>query len=323
MIATLKRTFGKFQADEMTDHAAALTYFVMMSLFPALLVGISLLGLLGDQSLVTDAVRYAREHGAPAEVTDALKASLTATVQNAGGAVSFALVIGIVVAIYGAWGAFGGAGRALNVVYGVQETRSFLRHKLADIGWTLVVIALAIVALFSVFLGAGLAEDLFGVIGLGDTAVTIWRFARWFVAIAAVLAIYAIAYAFAPNIAPRKLSWVSPGASAGMLIWLVASAGFFFYVSNFAKYGATYGAFAGAVILLLWLYLSNLAFLFGAELNAERERERRPAAASPPPPTPQEPPDWPSTPADRSGNGSSYDGGRYVDDKYGRDALAP
>jgi len=274
MVATAKRVFQRFQADHMTDHAAALTYFVMMSLFPALLVGVALLGLLGDQSLVTEAVSYARENGAPAEAAEALEASLSATVENAGGAVSFALALGIVVAIYGAAGAFGGAGRALNVVYGAEETRGFVRHKLADIGWTLVVITLALVALFSVFLGGGLAHDLFGVIGLGDTAVAIWRVARWLVAIAAVLAIYALAYAFAPNIRPRRLRWISPGASAGMVIWLLASAGFFFYVSNFGKYGATYGAFAGAVILLLWLYLSNLAFLFGAELNAELEKER-------------------------------------------------
>ncbi|MEA2190151.1 MAG: rane protein, partial [Solirubrobacteraceae bacterium] len=286
MLATLKRAFQKFQADTMTDHAGALTYFVMMSLFPALLVGISLLGLLGDQSLVTDAVKYARDNGAPAEVADALKASLSATVDNAGGAVSVALVLGIVVAIYGASGAFGGAGRALNVVYGVQETRGFLRHKLADIGWTVVVIVLSVIALFSLFLGSGLAKDLFGVIGLGDTAVTVWGIARWFVAIAAVVLIYSVAYAFAPNIQPRRLRWITPGAGAGVLIWLLASAGFFFYVSNFGKYGATYGAFAGAVILLLWLYLSNIAFLFGAELNAEIERERRPARANPPPPTP-------------------------------------
>ena len=322
MIATLKRTFEKFQADEMTHHAAAVTYFVMMSLFPALLVGIALLGLLGDQSLVTDAVRYAREHGAPAEVTDALRASLTATIQNAGGAVSFALVFGLLIAIFAASGAFGGAGRALNVVYGVKETRGILRHKLADIAWTLVVIALAIIALFSVFLGAGLAEDLFGTIGLGETAVAIWRFARWFAAIAAVLLIYAIAFAYAPNIQPRRLTWISPGAGAGMLIWLVASAGFFFYVSNFGKYGATYGAFAGAVILLLWLYLSNLAFLFGAELNAQLERERQPVAGGPPPLTPQPPPEWPPTPQDTGANGAPAAGSARIDDKYGRDALA-
>jgi len=319
----LKRAFQKFQADTMTDHAAALTYFVMMSLFPALLVGVSLLGLLGDQSLVTDAVGYAQDNGAPAEVADAIEASLSATVENAGGAVSFALALGVAVAIYGASGAFGGAGRALNVVYGVEETRSFVKHKLADIGWTLIVIALSLIALFSVFLGGGLAKDLFGVIGLGETAVTIWRFARWFVAIAAVILIYGVAYTFAPNVQPRKLRWITPGAGAGVLIWLLASAGFFFYVSNFGKYGATYGAFAGAVILLLWLYLSNIAFLFGAEINAERERERRPAGARP---TPQPPPDWPATPgaggSSPGAGGSSSPGSGFVDDKYGRDALA-
>jgi membrane protein len=326
MLATLKRTFEKFQADEMLDHAAALTYYVMMSLFPALLVGISLLGLLGDQSLVTDAVDYARNNGAPAEVANALRASLSATVENSGGAVSFALALGIIVAIYGASGAFGGAGRALNVVYGATESRSFLRHKLSDIGWTLVVIVLSVIALFSIFLGGGLAKDLFGVIGLGDVAVTVWSIARWFVALLAVMSIYAISYSFAPDIKPRRLRWITPGATAGVLIWLLASAGFFFYVSNFGKYGATYGAFAGAVILLLWLYLSNIAFLFGAELNAELERERRPLHSSPPPPTPQPPPSWPSSGAaagEPSGVGGGGNGnGRYVDDKYGRDALA-
>ena len=316
MLGTVKRAFQKFQADEMNDRAAAMTYYVMMSLFPALLVAVSLLGLLGDQSLVTDAVRYAREHGAPAEVTDALRASLEATVRNAGGAVSSALVLGIVVAIYGASGAFGGAGRSLNTVYGVRETRSFVLHKLTDIAWTLVAMALAVVAMFSVFLGGGIAHDLFGTIGLGDTAVAIWRFARWFVAVAAVLLMYAITYSFAPDIKPRRLRWITPGAAAGVVIWVTASAGFFFYVSNFGKYGATYGAFAGAIILLLWLYLSSLAFLFGAELNAENEREHRGRSSDPPPPSPPPPPAWPAT------HGDADENGRYVDEKYGRDALA-
>jgi membrane protein len=284
MIDTLKATFKKFQADEMADRAAALTYYVMMSLFPALLVGISLLGLLGDRSLVANAVDYASDNGAPAEVTDALEALLTKTVESASGAVSFALVLGIAVAIYGASGAFGGAGRALNHVYGVQETRSFVVHKLADIGFTLVTIALALVALFSIFLGGGLAEDLFGVIGLGDTAAAIWSVARWAVAIAAVLGMYAIVFSFAPDVDARRRRIVSPGALVGVAIWILASAGFFFYVANFGKYGATYGAFAGAVILLLWLYLSSIAFLFGAELTSVvdgRGREVTLPAAAP------------------------------------------
>lgn len=309
MVGSIKRTFKSFEDDNMLDHAAALTYYVMMSLFPALLVCVSLLGLLGSQSLVTDAVAYARDNGAPKEVTDALGSALSSTVQNAGGAVSFALVIGVAVALYGASGAFGGAGRALNDVYGVEETRSFIKHKLSDLSWTLVVIFLAIVSLFCLFLGSGLAKDLFGTIGLGDTAAEIFRYARWVIAIGAVLLIYAIVYAFAPNIQPRRRRIITPGALVGVLIWIAASIGFFVYVSNFGKYGATYGAFAGAVILLLWLYISNIAFLFGAELNAEVDGARRAGRAGP---AARPAPSW-----NHGGGGDAR-----VDDKYGRDALA-
>jgi membrane protein len=246
-----------------------------MSLFPALLVGVSLLGLLGDRSLVTSAVDYARDNGAPAEVTDALELLLTKTVNATGGAVSGALVLGLVIAVYGAAGAFGAAGRALNGVYAVEETRSFVVHKLADIGYTMLVIALTIVALVSVFLGGSLAGDLFGTIGLGESAASAWRVLRWLVAIGAVLAIYAIVFSLAPDIGARRRRIVSPGGLVGVGIWILASAGFFFYVSNFGRFGATYGAFAGAVILLLWLYISSVAFLFGAELNSVTDREGR------------------------------------------------
>jgi membrane protein len=335
MLGLLKRAFQKFQADQMTNHAAALTYYVMMSLFPALLVAVSLLGLLGNQSLVANAVRYARENGAPAEVANALQASLKTTIATTGGAASVTLVIGIAVALYGASGAFGGAGRALNAVYGTSEQRGFVRHKLSDLMWTVVVIALAIIALVCVLLGGGLAGDLFGTIGLGDTATQIWRFARWPAALAAVALMYALIYNFSPDVRPREWRWITPGSAAGVLIWILASAGFFLYVSNFGKYGATYGAFAGAVILLLWLYISSVAFLFGAEINAELEREqagngrvREPPAA----------PQWPAVaPATSSAEHapSAPDGGPgrvderssagpgRVDDKYGRDALAP
>ena len=296
MLAALKSAFEKFQSDEMLDRAAGLTYYMMMSLFPALLVGVSLLGLLGDRSLVSDAVDYASDNGAPAEVTDALEALLTKTVTAAGGAVSSALVLGLAVALYGASGAFGAAGRALNHIYGVEESRSFVTHKLLDIAFTIVVIALALVALVCVFLGGSLACDVFGVIGLGDTAASLWRVARWAVGIGAVLGIYALVFALAPDIAARRRRIISPGGLVGVGIWIVASVGFFFYVSNFGRFGATYGAFTGAVILLLWLYISSLAFLFGAELNSVVDRRGVVDAQQPPP-----------------------EGG----DGYGRDALAP
>jgi len=303
MVDKLKQAFKRFQADEMTDRAAALTYYMMMSLFPALLVGVSLLGLLGDRSLVTKAVDYASDNGAPAEVTDAIEALLTKTIE-AGGAVSIALVFGIAIALYGASGAFGAAGRALNDIYDQQESRNFLVHKLADIGFTVLVILLAIVALVCVFLGGKLANDLFGVIGLGDTAAAVWRVARWAVAIGAVLGIYSMIFAFAPDIDARRRRIVSPGGLVGVSIWIVASAGFFFYVSNFGRFGATYGAFAGAVILLLWLYLSSLAFLFGAELNSVVDGQAR-------------------SPRKEGGFGPVTAGGDRSGDGYGRDVLAP
>jgi len=299
MAVVVKHAFQKFQADEMADRAAALTYYMMMSLFPALLVGISLLGLLGDESLVTDAVAYARGNGAPAEVTDALEALLTKTVTATGGAVSSALVLGIAVALYGASGAFGAAGRALNAVYGVEESRSFVKHKLADIAVTVLVIALALVALVSVFLGGDLASDLFGTIGLGETAASSWRVARWAVAVGAVLGIYALVFSLAPDIAARRRAIISPGGLVGVGIWIVASIGFVGYVSNFGTYGATYGAFAGAVILLLWLYISSVAFLFGAELNSVVDGQSGEAVDSGADAKPVDPAP-PSTPVTRS-----------------------
>jgi membrane protein len=307
MIDRLKQAFKEFQADEMADRAAALTYYMMMSLFPALLVGVSLLGLLGDRSLVTKAVNYAADNGAPAETTDAIESLLTKTVE-AGGAVSITLFFGIAIALYGASGSFGAAGRALNYVYDVEETRSFLTHKLADIGFTVLAILLALVALVSVFLGGGLANDLFGTIGLGDTAAAVWRVARWAVAVGAILALYSLVFAFAPDIDARRRRILSPGGLVGVAIWILASAGFFFYVSNFGKYGATYGAFAGAVILLLWLYLSSIAFLFGAELNSVVDGAARRSR---------------SGGRGRDGQAVSSAGRDGSGDGYGRDVLAP
>ena len=282
----LVRAFKSFRAHDMTDHAASLTYYTMLSLFPALLAMVSVLGLVGTADLVTDAVDYARDNGADRSVTDAIQASLESAISKSGGAVSIALGVSVAIALNGASGAFGAAGRALNIVYGVEDDRGFVRRKLETLFFTLVVIVLAIIALVCVFLGGTLAGDLFGVIGLGDTAATVWTYARWLVALAAAILIYAIVYAFAPDISPRRFRWISPGAVLGVVLWLIASGAFFFYVSNFSSYGATYGAFASAVVLLLWLYITNLCLLLGGELNAELERSERAARGAPPPPTP-------------------------------------
>ena len=147
-----------------------------------------------------------------------------------------------------------------------------MRRKLTDLGATLVVIVLFAVVLASIFLGGQIADDLFGKIGLGSTAATIWSYARWPVALVAATVAYGIVYGLAPDIEPRRIRWITPGAVVGVVLWIVLSLGFSIYVRNFSSYGAVYGAFAAAIVLLLWLYLSANAFLFGAELNAELER---------------------------------------------------
>jgi membrane protein len=286
LLDSAKRAFAMFRQHGMTDWAATMTYFLVMSLFPGLLVGISLLGLFGQQSLVTDSVEYLADAGVSKDVRDPIAQSLDNLISTSGGKAGIGLILGIALGLNGASGAFGAAGRALNKVYGVDEDRGFARKKLNDIAWTVVVILLGVVALVCVFLGGDLAKDLFGTIGLGSTAGAVWTYARWLVALAAMLLTFAITYAFAPDLSQRRFRWISPGAVLGVVIWLAASAGFFFYVSNFGNYGATYGAFAGAVILLLWLYLTSLAFLLGGELNGAIERSQIAGQGGPPPPSP-------------------------------------
>ncbi len=285
-----------FRRHQMTDWAAAMTYYLVMALFPGLLVAVSLLGLVGEQSMITDATKYLEDAGAPSSVVDAVRASLETLIESSGAKAGFALVLGLAVGLNGASGAFAAAGRALNVVYAVDEDRGFVRRKLVDIGWTVVVIVLGLVALVSVFLGGDVAKDLFGTIGLGTTAGAVWTYARWGVALVAMIVVFAVIYAFAPDLTHRKFRWISPGSVLAVVIWLLASGLFFFYVSNFGNYGATYGAFAGAVILLLWLYITSIAFLLGGELNGTIERTQLAGRGGPPPPSPPPSAEHPAPP---------------------------
>ncbi len=288
--------FSMFRRHQMTDWAAAMTYYLVMALFPGLLVAVSLLGLVGEQSMITDATKYLEDAGAPSSVVDAVRASLETLIESSGAKAGFALVLGLAVGLNGASGAFAAAGRALNVVYAVDEDRGFVRRKLVDIGWTVVVIVLGLVALVSVFLGGDVAKDLFGTIGLGTTAGAVWTYARWGVALVAMIVVFAVIYAFAPDLTHRKFRWISPGSVLAVVIWLLASGLFFFYVSNFGNYGATYGAFAGAVILLLWLYITSIAFLLGGELNGTIERTQLAGRGGPPPPSPPPSAEHPAPP---------------------------
>jgi membrane protein len=270
-----KAAFERFQAHQMSDKAAALTYYSLMSLFPGLLFLVAVLGLFSGEQLITDAADYLKEAGAPAETVDAVTSAL-ASAQSARGTAITALVVGLVLSLNSASGAFSAAGRALNQVWRVDEGRGLLKRKANDLAWTLVVLALVIVTFVLVFLGGGLAADVLGLIGLGDTAADVWTIIRWPLALLSAMLVYAVVYYAAPNLEIRRWQWVSPGAVFGVVTWIIASGLFFLYVSNFSSYSATYGAFAGAVILLVWLWLTNVVLLFGAELNAAIDLRRSP-----------------------------------------------
>jgi membrane protein len=274
-LADFKAAFQRFQKDQMGDHAAALTYYSLLSLFPALLFGVAALGYFGGQALIGDAADYLLKAGAPRETVDAVTSALDSA-QSQRSTAATALFVALATSLYGASGAFGAVGRALNVVWRVEEGRNFIRKKVHDVTWTAVLLVLTLITLVLIFVGGSVAQDLLGKIGLGDFVGSAWLIARWPAALVFATLIYAIVYYAAPNVDVPRFQFITPGAVFGVVTWIVASAGFFFYVSNFSSYSATYGAFAAVVILLVWLWLTNMVLLFGAELNAAIDLRRAP-----------------------------------------------
>jgi len=272
-VVVVKRTLKSFYDDQMTHHAAALTYYSLMSLFPAALLAVSLLGLIGQYPETYDAIiGYLREV-APPSVVVSLDSSLRGALQHKGTAVS-GVVISVVVALYGTTGVLEAARRALNVVFEAPAGRSFLRRKLIDIASTAVLLVLVLMTLVLAFVGGGFAEDLLGFLGLGSGVARAWNLARWPAAVLVAMLVFAYVYYVTPDVQQRSFRWVTPGAIVGVLLWLAASLGFAAYLNRVADVGAAYGAFAGAIVLVAWLWLSNVALLFGAELNAEIERQK-------------------------------------------------
>jgi membrane protein len=271
--AILKRTLISFYDDQMTHHAAALTYYSLMSLFPALLLALSLLGLVGQYPATYDAILGYLRDVVPPSLLDPLDSSLRKALQAKGTAAT-TLTISVVLALYGTTGVLEAARRALNVVFEVEGGRSFLRRKTIDVVSTVVLMTLILVSLVLAFVGGGFAEDLLGFIGLGQGVARIWNIARWPTAVLIAMFVFSYVYYVTPDVKHRSFRWVTPGAIVAVLLWLGASYGFSQYLSRVADVGAIYGAFAGAIVLVAWLWLTNVAMLFGAELNAEIEREK-------------------------------------------------
>ena len=275
-VSDLKRAFVRWKDDQMTDHAAALTYYSLLSLFPAILFAVSVLGFFGEQSLVNDAVKFFKDAGVGGQALDGVEGFLESATEAKGAALT-ALILGLATSLWGASGAFGAVGRALNRVWRVDEGRSFVKHKASDLFWTAVILALALITFVLIFLGGSLAGIIFDRLGLGSTFESVWMFARWPAALAMAMLIYAVVYFAAPNVRYKRMEWVTPGALVGVVLWLVASGLFFLYVSKFAASNAAYGAFGGVVVMLTWLWITNLMLLFGAELNAAIRLRRAPA----------------------------------------------
>jgi membrane protein len=257
-----------FYKDQGTHHAAALTYYALMSLFPTLLVAVSLLGVLGEYPDTYDAIISHLRGVVPAATLAPLDAAVRAALRSKGTA-AVGLAAAVLTALYGATGYLEAARRALNVVFGVPGRRSFLRRKLIDIGSTFVLIGLVLATVVLMFAGAGVAREV-----LGSEAATVWRIARWPAAFISALLVFSYIYVVTPDVPKLAFRWIRPGALVGVGLWLAASAAFSSYLANFKSFNVTYGSFAAAIILLVWLWLTNVALLFGAEVNAEIDRSR-------------------------------------------------
>ncbi|GAA1724217.1 YihY/virulence factor BrkB family protein [Isoptericola hypogeus] len=267
----IKGAFREFSDDDCTDLAAALTYYAVLASAPAVLALVSLLGFVGDPEAAIDSIMTTVEGFLPEDMLPVVE-QLVSTATTSTGA-GLALVLSLVLALWSASGYVGAFGRAMNRVYEVEEGRPIWKLRPVMLLVTLVVVVLAAIIVASLVLSGPVARAVGDAIGLGDVALTVWNIAKWPLALLLVVIVVALLYHLTPNVKQPKFRWISVGAAVAILVWIVASAAFGFYVANFGNYGS-YGIMAGAIVFLLWLWITNLALLFGAELDAELERSR-------------------------------------------------
>jgi membrane protein len=276
----LRRSFREFKDDNLTDWAAALTYYAVLAMFPALIVLVALVGLLGRYPETTNAIFKIVDELGPETAVRTFRQPIESVVRNKGGAGAL-LGIGLIGAIWAASGYVGAFMRASNAIYEVDEGRPFWKLRPVQIAVTVaMVLGSAIVALAIVTTGP-LARAVGDAIGVGSTAVTIWNVGKWPVLVAVVITMFAVLYYSAPNVRLPRFRWLTPGGVVAVAIWLIASALFALYVANFGSYNKTYGTLAGVVVFLVWMWITNLSILVGAEFNAELERGRELEAGQP------------------------------------------
>jgi membrane protein len=276
--AALKRTLREFQADNLTDWAAALTYYGILSIFPALIALVSVLGLIGTSA--TEPLLDNLGSFAPGPAHQILEDSLHGLTQSRGGA-GILFVVGLAGAIWAASGYIGAFMRASNVIWDVEEGRPIWKTVPLRVAITLVMLVLLSVTAIAVVVTGPLADRVGKLIGIGGTATTVWDIAKWPVLVLIVALMLAVLYYTSPNVRHPKFRWLTPGGILAIGVWIVASAAFAAYVANFGSYNKTYGSLGGIIIFLVWLWLTNVSVLLGAELNAEVERGRQIEAGQP------------------------------------------
>jgi len=269
----LRKTFHEFTEDQCTDLAAALTYYAVLAVFPAALAMVSVLGVFGQAEksvqTVVDTLRPLVSSQMLVTIEPALRQ--IASSNSAG----LALVIGVLAALWSASAYVGAFGRAMNRIYEIDEGRPFWKLRPIMLLLTLVAVLLAAVALLMLIVSGPVATSIGDVIGIGDTALTLWSVAKWPVLALIVIVVVGLLYYTTPNVQQPRFRWISVGAAVAILVWVLASLGFTLYVANFSSYNKTYGSLAGVVVALLFLWITNLALLFGGELDAELERGRQ------------------------------------------------
>jgi membrane protein len=270
-LGVFKRSAKEFKEDNLTDWAAALTYYGILAIFPALLVLVSVLGLIGESATQPLIDNLSEVAPGPAQeiLTNALK-----NLQGAQGAAGVLFVVGLLGALWSASGYVAAFMRASNSIYDIEEGRPIWKTLPLRVGLTILLLTLVVISALAVVITGGIAKEVGGLIGLSDTAVTVWNIAKWPVLLLIVSFMFAVLYWAAPNVKQPKFRWISPGGILAVIGWIIASAAFAFYVSNFSSYNKTYGALGGVIVFLVWLWISNIVVLLGAEFNAELERGR-------------------------------------------------
>jgi membrane protein len=276
-MATVKRVVREFKEDNTTDWAAALTYYGLLSLFPALIAMVSIVGLVGDPQKTTDTLLDIVAQLGPETGVQTFREPIEAVTSNRSGA-GIGLVVGILLALNAASNYVGAFMRASNQQYEVDEGRPFWKLRPLQIGVTLVCLILVAITATAIVATGPVAEAVGNAIGLGSTAIDIWQIAKWPFLIAIVALIISILYYAAPNAKIDGFKFVTVGSAVAIVFWLVASVLFALYVANFGSYNKTYGTLGGVVGFLVWVWITNIAILLGNKVNAERERTKQLAA---------------------------------------------